>query len=97
MRCFWHISHTILLSYTWWERRGWPRVWLGCTVENVIEARRRIPILLRTPACIHWLACEPLLGPLDLGPWLGSGDQLDHRQRRERRQTRPIYGAGLGA
>ena len=42
-----------------WGKDGWPHVWLGCTAENMTEARRRIPLLLRIPACIHWLSCEP--------------------------------------
>jgi protein gp37 len=56
-----------------WGANGWPHVWLGATVENMVEARRRIPHLLRVPAPHHWLSCEPLLEPLDLTPWLGLG------------------------
>jgi protein gp37 len=44
----------------------WPNVWLGTTVENQEEAERRIPKLLAVPARVHFLSCEPLLGPLDL-------------------------------
>jgi protein gp37 len=44
----------------------WPNVWLGTTVENQIEAERRIPGLLSVPAHRRFLSCEPLLGPLDL-------------------------------
>jgi protein gp37 len=43
-----------------------PNVWLGTTVENQTEADRRIPHLLATPAAVHFLSCEPLLGPVDL-------------------------------
>ena len=39
----------------------------------MVEARRRIPVLLRVPARVHWLLVEPLLEPLDLRPWLGRG------------------------
>lgn len=46
---------------------GWPNVWLGTTVENQQEADRRILHLLTVPAIIHFLSCEPLLGPVDLG------------------------------
>ena len=49
----------------------WPNVWLGTTVENQGEADRRIPHLLAVPAKVHFLSCEPLLGPLDLARWLG--------------------------
>ena len=50
----------------------WPleNVWLGTTVENQEEADRRIPHLLSVPAKLHFLSCEPLLGPVDLTPWL---------------------------
>ncbi len=51
--------------------KGWPNVWLGTTVEDQTEADRRIPHLLQVPAAVHFLSCEPLLGPVDLG--LGSG------------------------
>jgi len=46
-------------------------VWLGTTVENQAEADRRIPHLLSVPAKVHFLSCEPLLGPVDLDcvPW----------------------------
>ncbi|KPF84528.1 hypothetical protein IP70_15835 [alpha proteobacterium AAP38] len=49
---------------------GWPNVWLGTTVENQTEADRRIPNLLAVPAVVRFLSCEPLLGPIDLHPWL---------------------------
>lgn len=45
---------------------GWDNVWLGTTVENQTEADRRIPHLLRVPAKVRFLSCEPLLGPVDL-------------------------------
>ena len=54
-------------------RRGLAAFWLGVTTENMVEARRRIPVLLRVPARVHWLSVEPLLEPLDLRPWLGRG------------------------
>jgi Protein of unknown function (DUF5131) len=56
-----------------WEPHRWSHVWLGATVENMIEARRRIPAILRVPARVHWLSVAPLLEPLDLRPWLGRG------------------------
>ena len=49
---------------------GWPNVWLGTTVENQTEADRRIPHLLAASACVRFLSCEPLLGPVDLSRWL---------------------------
>lgn len=43
-----------------------PNVWLGVSVENQDAADERIPELLRTPAVVRFLSCEPLIGPVDL-------------------------------
>lgn len=51
-----------------------PNLWLGTSVENQRWAEVRIPALLRTPAAVRFLSCEPLLGPVDLRPWLGGVD-----------------------
>lgn len=48
-------------------------VWLGTTVENQQTADDRIPHLLRVPAKVHFLSCEPLLGQVDLDCWPESG------------------------
>lgn len=56
-----------------WGDHGWPNVWLGTTTENMVEARRRIPILARVPARHHFLSAEPLLEPVNLQPWLRDG------------------------
>ena len=54
---------------------GWPdNVWLGTTVEDQRWADKRLPKLSRIPATIRFLSCEPLLGPVELGPWLAHGD-----------------------
>lgn len=45
-------------------------VWLGVSVEDQKWADIRIPALLETPAAVRWLSCEPLLGPVDLLPYL---------------------------
>lgn len=45
-------------------------VWYGTSVENQEQANRRIPQLLDVPAAVRFLSCEPLLGPVDLTPWL---------------------------
>jgi protein gp37 len=44
----------------------WSHVWLGATTENQSYADERIPALLETPASVHFLSCEPLLGPIAL-------------------------------
>jgi protein gp37 len=52
-----------------WGRK-WPEnVWLGTTIENQILAEKRLPLLLRNPAAVRFLSCEPLLGPVCLRPW----------------------------
>lgn len=43
-----------------------PNVWLGTSVEDQRAADVRIPHLLKTPAAVRLLSCEPLLGPVDL-------------------------------
>lgn len=45
---------------------GWRHVWLGTTVEDQQRADERIPELLRAPAAVRFVSCEPLLGPVDL-------------------------------
>ncbi len=54
----------------WWSHESIiPNLWLGTTVEN--NARRnRIDDLLQIPAAVHFVSAEPLLGPLDLSPWI---------------------------
>jgi protein gp37 len=49
---------------------AWPKnYWLGATVEDQNAARGRIRVLLDTPASVHFLSVEPMLGPIDLGLW----------------------------
>ncbi len=43
-----------------------PNLWLGVSCENQQAADERIPHLLRVPAAVRFLSCEPLLGPVDL-------------------------------
>ncbi len=60
------------VSQVRWGRGGldcdWPlpNVWLGTSVEDQQRAEERIPHLLRTPAAVRFLSCEPLLGPINL-------------------------------
>jgi protein gp37 len=41
-------------------------IWLGTTVENQKQANKRIPELLKIPAKIRFLSCEPLLGEINI-------------------------------
>ena len=51
-----------------------PNVWLGVSAEDQERADERIPVLLDTPAALRWVSTEPLLGDLNLWPWLGRLD-----------------------
>lgn len=64
-------SHDAILFGDW----PFPNVWLGTSVENQAAADERIPHLLRTPAAVRFLSCEPLLGPVDLSWWLETLDR----------------------
>jgi protein gp37 len=73
---------------------AWPaNAWAGCTVEDQPRAGERIPELLRVPAAVRFLSCEPLLGPLNLRDYLphwrckwcgvavySTGINLDHQR-----------------
>ena len=68
-----------MLEHLPWVAAGestWRHVWLGVSIENQRYAHQRIPLLLNAPAALRFLSCEPLLGPLDLRPYLPSLDWL---------------------
>ncbi|MEX2015165.1 MAG: phage Gp37/Gp68 family protein, partial [Candidatus Hydrogenedentales bacterium] len=57
---------------------NWPaNVWAGVTAENQRWAQARVPLLLELPAAVRFLSCEPLLGALDLSPWLNGSRRVD--------------------
>jgi protein gp37 len=47
-------------------------VWIGTSIENQAAADERIPHLLRCPAAVRFLSCEPLLGRIDLQLTIGN-------------------------
>ena len=49
---------------------GWEHVAICSTCENQDRADYRLPILLREPIRHKMIVCEPLLGPIDLTPYL---------------------------
>jgi protein gp37 len=51
-------------------QRGLPNVWLGVSVEDQAMADARVPLLLETAAAVRFISAEPLLGPVNLAPWL---------------------------
>lgn len=66
----------------WYDfRDGWgveplANVWLGVSVEDQERADERIPELLRTPAAVRFLSCEPLLGPVEFSDVTGRSDAV---------------------
>jgi len=51
-----------------------PNWWLGVTVENQDQADARLPDLVNIPAEVRFVSVEPMLGFVDLGPWM---DRID--------------------
>lgn len=66
-------------------------IWLGVSVENQEQADARIPWLLKTPAAVRFLSCEPLLGPIDLSGCLTLEPDRDGSPRyNPRHETGPM-------
>lgn len=51
-----------------WQAGLPSNVWIGTSVEDQRRADERIPHLLKIPADVRFLSCEPLLGPVDFTP-----------------------------
>ncbi len=49
---------------------GYENVTVGCTCENQARADERLPIFLSLPIRHRTVICEPLLGAIDLKPYL---------------------------
>jgi protein gp37 len=54
-----------------WSSDWPPNAWIGCTMENQSAADDRGPVLVEIPAPVLFVSAEPLLGQVDLWPWLG--------------------------
>lgn len=68
-------QHVMRLIPERW-RGGMPaNVWLGSTIESQPAADERVPELLRIPAAVRFVSCEPLLGPVDLTR-IGGDDEM---------------------
>jgi protein gp37 len=50
----------------WLDGNAPSNVWIGTSVEDQTRANERVPELLKIPARIHFLSCEPLLGRIHL-------------------------------
>lgn len=66
-------------------RRPLPNLWLGVTAEDQKAADERIPLLLQCQAAVRFVSVEPMLGPVDITPWLGPvhADAIGADWRRE--------------
>jgi len=57
------------------DTEEWPvNVWAGVTVEKQGWSGKRIPALLQIPAAKRFVSIEPILGPVDMSPYLPSLD-----------------------
>lgn len=65
------------LSWRWGGRIVPRHIHVGCSVENQPMAEERIPLVLRCPAAVRFLSCEPLLGPVDIGSVCDDGKSQD--------------------
>lgn len=62
--------HDVMRRWTDMNGRAQPNLWLGVSVEDQTTADERIHLLLRTPAAVRWISAEPLLGQINVGPYL---------------------------
>jgi protein gp37 len=78
-------QHTYMVLTKRPERLQWffgynnkiPNLWIGVSVENQATANERIPWLLKIPAAVRFVSCEPLLGPVDLFAHTGEAEPID--------------------
>lgn len=60
------MEQTSIMIDQWLNGTPPKNVWIGTTVEDQENAERRIIELRRIPACVRFLSCEPLIGPVNL-------------------------------
>ena len=51
-----------------------PNIWLGVSVENQRTVVERVPTLINIPASLHFISVEPMLGGVNLEPYLNNID-----------------------
>jgi protein gp37 len=60
-------QNILLMVPASWVTGNWPsNVWIGTSVEDQAAADKRIPEILKVPAAVRFLSCEPLIGPVEL-------------------------------
>lgn len=81
---FYHVAYRVREMVTTLDGRNpsgiyltekmWPlsNVHLGVSVEDQKNADARIPCLLETPAAVRWSSVEPMLGRVNLNPYLNT-------------------------
>lgn len=69
--------------------KGYENVTIGCTVEDQAMVDKRLPLFLRLPIRHRNIICQPLLGPVDLSPYL-AGTELVVVGGESDREARPL-------
>lgn len=64
--CAWEESRGYSLPSHHRGKKPPSNVWIGTTVELQEMADKRIPELLKIPARVRFISCEPLLGPVEI-------------------------------
>jgi protein gp37 len=89
----------------WWRKREWymtddatgktvewpANLWVGASTENQEEADERIPWLLQLPAAVRFLSVEPMLGDLNIAPYVAN---LRFQRNQSTGETRWVGAAG---
>ncbi len=65
---------TVSLPPDWGD--GYDNVNIGCSVENQETAAARLPAFVSYPIKRRFVGCSPLLGPIDLTPYLSAIDHV---------------------
>lgn len=71
-------------------------VWVIASAENQDMADKRIPELLKIPAVVRGVSCEPLLGPIDLAQSVGQAVFIRNERDEARRIDWVIVGGESG-
>lgn len=61
-----------MMVLNWLDGKAPKNVWVGTSVEDQTRADERIPDLLKIPAKLRFLSVEPLLGSVNLLPYIGA-------------------------
>jgi len=90
-----NLYETRQMCRRWLGEQAVPKnVWIGTSVENQEYADKRIPELLKIPAKVRFLSCEPLLGPIDLSFIENDGYKLNCLTGEQADMGRPCESGG---